>query len=86
MTVKDKPNEPLRFTKTKDKYGCVWATRPSKYSHTNELEIWADRADRQGERFVLRQENATKVDLITVDLGQAYDIIRALSEALDSND
>jgi hypothetical protein len=81
---KEPYKEPLRFTKTKDKFGTVWTCRPSKYSKSNDLEIWVDR--KPEERFWLRQENETKVDLIWLDLGQAYDVIRALSEALDSND
>ena len=78
-----KPIEPVRFTKTKDKYGTVWKTVPSKYSNTKELEIWVDR--KPEEKFWFRQENAAKVDLISLDLGQAYDVIRALAEALDTN-
>jgi hypothetical protein len=82
----NKPGEPLRFTKTKDKYGAVWTTYPSKYSKTKVLEIWADRSKKEAEFFYLRQENSTKVDLISLDVGQAYDVIRALTEALETND
>lgn len=79
-----KDPDPVRFQKTKDKYGTVWTLTPSKYSKTKVLEIWVDR--KPEEKFWLRQENDTKVDLITLDLGQAYDVIRALCEALDTND
>jgi hypothetical protein len=82
----NKPGEPLRFTKTKDKYGAVWTTYPSKYSKTKTLEIWADRAHKDSETFWFRQENNGKVDLVSLDLGQAYDVIRALTEALGTND
>jgi hypothetical protein len=83
----NKPGEPLRFTKTKDKYGAIWTTYPSKYSNKGSpLEIWADRSHKDAESFWLRQENDTKVDLIKLDLGQAYDVIRALTEALGTND
>lgn len=83
---RNSPKEPLRFTKTKDKYGAIWTTYPSKYSKTKELEIWADRTHRDSELYYLRQENGGEVDLIKMDLGQAYDVIRALTEALDIND
>jgi hypothetical protein len=88
MTVseKNRPNEPLRFTRTKDKYGTIWTTYPTKYSKTKTLEVWADRAVKDSETFVLRQENVGHVDLIMLDLGQAYDVIRALTEALGTND
>ena len=86
MTVKEENKETLRFTKEKDKYGAVWTTYPSKYSKTWPLEIWADRAHKDDAKFILRQENNAQVDLITLDLGQAYDVIRALTEALDTND
>lgn len=88
MTVseKNRPNEPLRFTKTKDKYGAVWTTYPSKYSKTTQLDIWADRAHKDSEYFILRQEHNGQVGLIYLDLGQAYDVIRALTEALGTND
>jgi hypothetical protein len=82
----NKPGEPLRFTKHNDKYGAVWTTYPSKYSKTQILEIWADRAHKDSETFWLRQENHGKVDLICLDLGQAYDVIRALTEALGTNE
>jgi hypothetical protein len=86
MNGKDeKFQEPIRFTKTKDKYGAIWTLYPSQYSKTKVLEIWANRA-KDGETFYLRQENQAKVDLITIDLGQAYDIIRAMYEALNVND
>jgi hypothetical protein len=79
-----KDPDPIRYTKTKDKLGTTWATRPSKYSTTSLLEIWVDRKPQ--EKFWLRQENKQHVDLIQLDVGQAYDLIRALSEALDTND
>lgn len=77
-------NEPLRFTKSKDKYGSLWTCYPSSQSKTNVLEIWGDHQAPHDDTFILRQENACKVDLITLDVGQAYDIIRALTEALDN--
>jgi hypothetical protein len=75
---------PVRFTRTKDKLGTTWTTHPSLYSCTTLLEIWVDR--KPCEKFFLRQENKGHVDLIQLDLGQAYDVIRALTEALDTND
>lgn len=79
-----KDPSPIRFQRTKDKYGTVWTLTPSKYSKQSVLEIWVDR--KGTERFWLRQENQGHVDLVCLDLGQAYDVIRALSEALDTND
>jgi hypothetical protein len=75
--------DPPRFLRTKDKFGMVWSCIPSKFSNTNQLEVWAER--KPEDRFVLRQENNGQVDLITLDLGQAYDVIRALTEALGTN-
>lgn len=76
---------PLRFTRTKDKYGTVWTSTATPLSPTNDLEIWGDHQPPNGEYFFIRQENATKVDLIKIDVGQAYDLIRALTEGLDGH-
>ena len=76
---------PVRFERLKDKYGTTWKITPSTYSRgINVLEIWRD--CKPEEKYWLRQENNGHVDLIQLDLGQAYDVIRALSEALDTND
>lgn len=82
----ERPEEPIRFTKTKDKYGTKWSMYPSKYSKTKLLQFWVDRSNKDSEIFWLRQENDHHVNLISLDLGQAYDTLRALSEALGTND
>jgi hypothetical protein len=74
---------PVRFQKTVDKLGTTWTLTPSKYSISSVIEIWVDRKPQ--EKFWIRQENKGHVDLIQLDLGQAYDVIRAFSEALDAN-
>ena len=80
--TKHPSEETVRFTKSKDKYGTQWVTHPTPLSNTNILEIWGEHQTPNEDKIILRQENATKVDLITIDIGQAYDLIRALTEAL----
>lgn len=82
MTVKmaGPEKEPIRFTRDKDKYGTVWTTRPTKYSDTRNVEIWAEQ---KKDKFWLRQEGVGVANVIVLDLGQAYDVIRALCEGID---
>lgn len=74
--------EPPRFTKEKDKHGTIWTANPSPVSKTKPVEIWADH--KPEDSVSLRQENKGGVDLIVLDLGQAYDVIRALTEAIEN--
>ena len=68
--------------KDTDKLGTVWTLTPSPSSQTHILEVWNTRT--ADETVWIRQENNGGVDLISLDLGQAYDLIIAISEALNN--
>ena len=68
--------------KDTDKQGAVWTITSSPSSQTHTLEVWNTRT--ADETVWIRQENNGGVDLISLDLGQAYDLIIAISEALNN--
>ena len=74
VTGKEAP----RFIKTKDSLGTTWTLNSYSLETTNPIEVWSNKDD----DFWIRQDNLGAVDLIHMDLGQAYDMIRALSEAI----
>jgi hypothetical protein len=45
------------------------------------VDVWWDRA-RDGETLIIRQENEGKADVVSLTLGQVYDLIHALGWAI----
>jgi hypothetical protein len=68
------------FERSRDENGTYWTMRPTRYSRTSELEMWTEL--NPSETYHLRQDNRGQVDLISLDFGQACDLVRALKEAL----
>jgi len=73
----------MTLSKNTDRYGTVWEITPDHKEAQLEI-FWSDAP--QGEVLCIRQEREDLgVDLVTITLGQTYDLIQALSQAVESN-
>jgi hypothetical protein len=79
----------------RDKNGCHWIIPTDDTVKTpggrtlggaSGITVWWDRdpARKAEEQLIIRQDNGTHADIIIATLGQAYDLIAVLNEAVEN--
>lgn len=68
---------PETVTESKESFGFHWELK-SRMNTRPPIEIWWER-----QRLTIRQENQDTVDIVSLEVGMAYDLLKVISRALD---
>jgi hypothetical protein len=68
---------PETVTEGKESFGFHWELK-SRMNTRPPIEIWWE-----GQRLMVRQEHKDTVDILSLEVGMAYDLLKVITRALD---